>query len=222
MSENSNRPPVEKIIPSKPEKALQQFLYRFGKYIPQNITPNQITAIGAFGGLSAIIAMVMTEFSKWFYLLVIFGVLVHIIADDLDGYVARSRNMSSKAGGYFDLITDILFSTFLIIALGLSDYADLRIAVFLIPAYGIIIVTAMHYILHFNEFLFPRIGPFEAHLGYIILAIGGLIFGKKVLVGSLHFADIVMLISVIPTYYEMIRLQIQLFKRLKASETGEI
>ena len=130
--------------------------------------------------------------------------------------------MSSKAGAFFDLITDVLFSTFLMIALGFSPYANMEIMIFAAPVYGIINVTAMNYIIYFNEFLFPRLGPVEAHLTYTVVAVLTMILGKRSLFSlfglNIMIADIILFVGLIPTYYEMIRLQIQLFRRLKAQE----
>ena len=142
-----------------------------------------------------------------------------MICDDLDGYVARNRNMTSTAGGYFDLLTDILHITYLIIALAFSGFVSFEISIFLVPVYALIIFTAMNYILYLKEFLFPRLGPIETHLFFVILCVGGMIFGKSsvftILGLGFKFADIVFIIGGIPMYYEMIRLQIQLFKRLQ-------
>lgn len=215
--------PVKKIIPSKLETTVQQLLYQtIGPYIPKNVTPNQITLLGALGGLAAIVCTLLTKQSEYFFLGAIAGTLLHFVADDLDGYVARSRGMSSKAGAYFDLITDVLFSTFLILAFGLTPYANLYIAAFAAPLYGIVNVTAMNYIIYFNEFLFPRVGPIQVHFSYIVMAIGGILGRTKTITIvniSLTFVDIVLLLGMLFTYYEMIRLQIQLFKRLKAEES---
>ena len=116
MSEQYTNP-VKKIIPSKLETGFQQFLYRtLGKHIPKNMTPNQMTAVGALGGLFAIISALLSNLSRWFLIGTIAGLLTHLIADDLDGYIARTRGMSSRAGAYFDLITDVLISTFLLLA----------------------------------------------------------------------------------------------------------
>ena len=147
---------------------------------------------------------------------------MHLVADDLDGYIARERQMSSKAGAYFDLITDVLFSTFLMIALGFSPYGSLEVMIFAAPVYGIINVTAMNYIIYLNEFLFPRLGPIEAHITYTLLSVLSMIFGSKpifTLFGvGFKIADIIIAVGLIPTYFEMVRLQIQLFRRLKGTE----
>ena len=119
MSEHYTNP-VKKLIPSKLETGFQKFLYQhIGPHIPKSMTPNQITAISALGGAFAIIMTLLANISPYFLIGTIIGLSIHLIADDLDGYVARTRQMSSRAGAYFDLITDVLFSTFLILSFGL-------------------------------------------------------------------------------------------------------
>ena len=82
--------------------------------------------------------------------------------------------------------------------------------------------TAMNYIRYFNEFLFPRLGPIETHILLIIICILGMVFGTKPVFELFNFnfkaSDIIFVIGGIPMYYEMIRLQIQLFKRLSVKD----
>ena len=217
MSEKYKNP-VKKIIPSRLETGFQKFLYKYvGTHIPKSMTPNQVTLIGALGGLFAIISTFLTYISPFFFIGTLAGLALHLIADDLDGYVARTRNMSSKAGAYFDLITDVLFSTFLILAFGLSPYASIEIMAFAAPVYGIVNVTAMNYIIYCNEFLFPRLGPIEAHITYALIALLSMVIGSDEIFSlfgiGIKAADIIIFVGLIPMYYEMIRLQIQLFKR---------
>lgn len=222
----NNEEKVKKIIPSKLETGVQKFLYKtVGDRIPKSVTPNRITLIGALGGLFGILC---AFFSKWVPLLLIgtiFGLACHLICDDLDGYVARTRNMTSKAGGYFDLLTDILHITYLIIALGLAGYVSMEVAVFLVPVYALIIFTAMNYILYLKEFLFPRLGPIETHLFFVVICIGCMVFGGEPLyeIGGfgLKFADMVFIVGGAAMYFEMIRLQIQLYQRLKKLDAAE-
>lgn len=48
MNKQENTNKVKKIIPSKLETGFQQILYKtLGKHIPKNMTPNQVTLIGA-------------------------------------------------------------------------------------------------------------------------------------------------------------------------------
>lgn len=133
--------------------------------------------------------------------------------------------MSSTAGGYFDLLTDILHITYLIIALAFAGFVSFEIGIFLVPVYALIIFTAMNYILYLKEFLFPRLGPIEIHLLFVVLCIGSMILGTENIINiygvGLKFADIVFIVGGIPMYYEMIRLQIQLFKRLSKKDEEE-
>lgn len=217
---------VKKIIPSKLETGFQQLLYKtIGKHIPKSMTPNQVTLIGAIGGLIGIICAFLSKINPLFLIGTIFGLLCHLICDDLDGYVARTRNMSSTAGGYFDLLTDILHITYLIIGLSFAGFVSFEISIFLVPVYALIIFTAMNYILYLKEFLFPRLGPIETHLFFIVLCIGSIVLGTSDIISingfGLKFADIVFIVGGIPMYYEMIRLQIQLFKRLSKKDEEE-
>ena len=127
MNKEKNESKVKKIIPSKLETGFQQFLYKtLGGKIPKNMTPNQITLIGAIGGLIGILCAFLAKINSFFLLGTILGILCHLICDDLDGYVARTRSMSSTAGGYFDLLTDILHITYLIIALSFSGFVSFK------------------------------------------------------------------------------------------------
>nr|WP_294487587.1 CDP-alcohol phosphatidyltransferase family protein [uncultured Anaerosporobacter sp.] len=217
---------IKKIIPSKLETGFQQFLYKtIGKHIPKSMTPNQITLIGALGGLFGVICGFLAKITPYFLIGTILGILCHLICDDLDGYVARTRNMTSAAGGFFDLLTDILHITYLVIALAFSGYVSFEIAIFLVPVYALIIFTSMNYMLYLKEFLFPRLGPIETHLFFSVMCIGSIFFKTDSLFSmykwGVKFGDVFLIVGGIPMYYEMIRLQIQLFRRLSVKDKGE-
>jgi len=109
----------------------------------------------------------------------------------------------------------------LIISIGLTPAAHLLPMALAAPLYGIMNVTMMNYIIYFNEFQFPRLGPIEAHISYTVIAICAMIFkGKEVFTVFGHgvtVVDIIAVIAMIPMYYEMIRMMIALFKRLEES-----
>lgn len=214
---------VKKIVPSKIEHFFYGIIYKYiGERIPPKVTPNQITFAGAVGGLFGIVCAFLSGISIFFLIGTVLGIMCHFICDDLDGYIARKRNMTSLAGGYFDLLTDILHITYLIIGLSFAGIISFQTAIFMVPVYALIIFTAMNYIHYLGEFLFPRLGPAETHIFFIALCIGSMIFGTDSLftIGSfgLKFADIVCIIGAIPMYYEMIRLEIQLFRRLSEKD----
>lgn len=211
---------IEKIVPSKLENAMYKFAYKYlGEKIPENVTPNQITLLGALSGLLGIICASLSAISIYFLIGTIVGISGHLICDDLDGYVARKRNMTSKAGGYFDLLTDIVHITYLIVAFAFTGILSAKIAVVIAPVYALLIFTSMNSILHLKKFPFPRVGPIETHLFFIAICVVSMVFGTDAVVtlGSLelNIADLICVVGGIPMYYEMIRLQIELFKDLQ-------
>ena len=226
MSKEENNNKINKIIPSKLEKSVEQILYKtLGKHIPKNITPNQITMIGALGGLIGIICAYLSKFNVLFLIGTIGGILCHLICDDLDGYVARTRKMTSKAGSYLDLLTDILHITYLIIALTIAGVIKYQISMFLIPVYALIIFTAMNDMLYFKQFLFPQLGPVETHLFFIALCIGTMIFKNNQIINinSINFnlADLMCIIGGLLMNFEMVRLQVKLFNNLTKLDKEE-
>lgn len=221
-SENKEKK-VKKIVPSKLENAAYGIVYNsFGKLIPEKMTPNQMTLIGALGGLIGIIFAFLSRINSLFLIGTICGILTHFIADDLDGFIARKKKMTSTAGAFFDLLTDILHITYLLIALCFSGFISFEVAIFLVPVYALLMFTAMNYIRYLDEFLFPRVGPIETHLLFIVLCILGMVFKTEPVftLGSLQFkiADILLVAGGSVMYFEMIRLQIQLFVRLKEKD----
>lgn len=223
MMNDNEKNDIEKIVPSKLEKAMYSFLYKhIGDKIPEKVTPNQITLMGAAFGCVGIICGGLAYFNIFFLIGTVVGITGHLICDDLDGYIARKRNMTSLAGGYLDLLTDILHITFLIIALSFACVVSFEIAIWMVPVYALIIFTSMNSMLYLNKFPFPRLGPIETHLFFIAVCILTIIFGKKPIfsINEIEFkvADIVFLIGGIPMYFEMIRLQIALYKDLKKKD----
>ena len=149
---------------------MYKFAYKYlGEKIPEGVTPNQITLLGAISGLIGIICASLSRISIYFLIGTIIGISGHLICDDLDGYVARKRNMTSKAGGYFDLLTDIVHITYLIVAFAFTGVLSAKLAVVIAPVYALLIFTSMNSILYLKKFPFPRVGPIETHLFFIAI-----------------------------------------------------
>lgn len=217
---------VNKIIPSKLEKAVYGILYKtIGEHIPEWVTPNQVTAIGALSGLMGIVFAFLARFNLLFLIGTCIGITGHLVADDLDGFVARKRNMTSKAGAYFDLLTDILHITFLIIAMAFTGVMRFELAILMAPVYALIIFTSMNSILYLKEFPFPHLGPIETHMFFIAVCIVTMIWGTRQRVSVLgigfNIADLIFIVGIIPMYFEMIRLQIKLFCDLSKKDKAE-
>lgn len=221
--QKNNESGVKKVVHGFIEKLVDKIaINTLGRIIPSFVTPNMMTAFGAIGGLFGIVCAFLAKIHPLFLIGTCIGVFTHMVTDSLDGYIAKKRNLSSKAGAYFDLLTDILHLTYLLIALAFSGVVDIRIVIFLVPVYALIIFTSMNEIHYLNVFSFPSLGPNETQLFFIALLIGSMITGCKPLFTikgfGVKFGDLVALIGGIPMYIEMIRLQITVFNRIKKSE----
>ena len=93
MSEKYTNP-VKKMIPSKLETGFQQFLYKHvGKHIPKSLTPNDVTLIGALGGLFAVVSTLLANVSPLFFigtLLGLFSQMYHLFSLSARFWVWRS------------------------------------------------------------------------------------------------------------------------------------
>lgn len=213
--------PIKKIIPSKLETGFEKIVYKvFMPLVPKNATPNGITTLGGLFGLFGIISAFLSSFSVYFLLGTIVGLLGHLICDDLDGYVARQKNMKSDAGAYYDLIIDIMHITFLIVALAFAEIINWKIGILLVPVYALIMFTSMNEMYYFKIFRFPMVGPLEAHIFLIVLCVIGMTFKEPIAYG-LKGTDFIAIIGGIPMCFEMFRLQLKLFKDLKERDENE-
>lgn len=223
MDETNNGKKVKKIVPGFAEKIMGTVIPGiFGRLIPKSMTPNGMTLIGALGGLAGIVCAYLSKYHLLFLIGTVCGILTHLIADNLDGYIARKKNLTSNAGAYFDLLTDILHITFLLIALCFAGVLQFQIAIFLVPVYALIIFTSMNEILYVKSFTFPLVGPTATHFFFLIIAIGTMIAGTEPLVKvwgfGLKFGDLICLAGGIPMYAEMIRLQIVVYRNIHKAE----
>ena len=214
---------IEKVVSSPVEKAIETAAQKiFGKMIPEWMTPNMITMIGAAGAAIGIVSAFLAKWNILFLTGTCFGVITHLICDDLDGYVARERNMRSDSGAYLDLLTDILHITYLLIALSFSKVIDIRFAIFMVPVYALIIFTSMNEIHYLSKFSFPTLGPAETHIFFLIILIGSMITDRKAFFTfrdvDFNIGNIICVIGGIPMYIEMIRLQIVVFLRIRKKD----
>lgn len=142
----------------------------------QGLSANMVTTLAFLLGLSAVYFLFKSHF--WF---VIIGIL-HLIADGLDGWVARSSKVTTF-GRYYDLISDRIISLLCLIkiALYLEDY-------YVYIVIGLLLATKLIYFFSRLEYpiVFVRSGMvialMFAPLGYeIMLTLTYLVVGAFLL-----------------------------------------
>jgi phosphatidylglycerophosphate synthase len=209
---------VEKQIPSYLENAFAKLTDRWADRLPESITPNMVTSVGLIVGLLGAVCFALAGMNRWLFIGAIIGVVTHIVADNMDGFLARKWNKSSRAGAYFDIMSDVLVTTFCLIAIGLGGYANINITIFLVPLYGFYYIIALHSIYLVGIFPFPRMGPFEVHASFILVALLNLFFNTVSFpIGpiALTLTDIIMLIGLIIEGIELFILSGKLVTALK-------
>jgi phosphatidylglycerophosphate synthase len=212
---------AEKQIPSIFENAFARLTDRWADHLPGRLSPNQITAMGLAAGLLGAACYALAGRSRWLFLGAILGVFAHIVADNLDGFHARKWNKCSQAGAYFDILSDVLVTTFCLIAIGLGGYASFQIVLFLVPLYGIYYITALHSIYLVGVFPFPRMGPFEVHASFALIALLNLIFGTvtfSVAGIGLYLTDVVLLGGLLIEAFELTELTVKLVRALNGGQ----
>ena len=208
-----------KTIPSFLENKFADFTYKFVKYVPETVHPNVVTAIGITAGILGGFCFFLGTFSRWFFLLAVLGLLTHIVCDNFDGYMARTRNQKSLRGGFFDLMSDTSVCTFTVLFIGLSSFANMEVCAFGAPLYGLHMMVTLHYIMIYNEFPFPPFGPFEIHCTYIAVALLNFFLGEVELfyIGDLvvMLDDLILGVAAIGAWIYFLGFAIGLFRRLK-------
>lgn len=208
---------VDKQIPSFLENSFAKVTDRWADRLPGRFTPNQITCCGLLLGLAGALCFALGGWNRWLFLGAILGVFIHLVADNMDGYYARKWNRCTRAGAYFDIMSDVLVTTCCLIAIGVGGYANARIVLFLVPLYGIYYITALHSIYLVGVFPFPRMGPFEIHTSFVVVALINLIFGVVNLSPfgiTLSLTDLILLGGLMIEVLELAELSVKLIRAL--------
>lgn len=111
----------EQLVNKGNHEILDNFFYpyfhKIVKYIPAWITPNQLTIIGFMGGLLSCFSLLFVT-AKFGLILACLFLIFQYVFDSLDGLHARNTSQSSRFGAFYDHFFDIIFSNFLLFAIG--------------------------------------------------------------------------------------------------------
>ena len=139
--------------------------------LPQWVTPDILTMIGILASVAIGVFYLMSGFNP-IWLWVINGlVVVHWLADSLDGTLARVRKIERPRYGFFiDHSADAVAALFICLGLGLSPHLDLRIALGLLLSYYLMMIYVLlrAYTLREFKIAFGRLGPTEIRILLIL------------------------------------------------------
>ena len=150
--------PAQSPYPKSVEDVTDRFLNRpvadriARKLIPTAVTPNQVTAICCFLGLSAAATLSLGSWPA----LILGGLLLQlsIVVDCVDGQLARAKGLTSQWGEVFDHTSDDLIFLLVSFAVGLtvwrSDLGFLEKLLLTTSSFGVaLLLTASQYF--YNE-----------------------------------------------------------------------
>ena len=95
--------------------------------LPVWVTPNQITVIGCGGMAIAGLAFFLAGLHPSWFLVAELGVIVHWLADHLDGHLARTRGLTSDRGLFLDMYLDMVSVICLFYGIASAPYSNFQI-----------------------------------------------------------------------------------------------
>ena len=83
------------------------------------ITPNQVSLIGKFFGLIAMILIINS-----FFILALIFILINRVFDGVDGALARLTNKTTPYGAFFDIVCDYVIYAGVVLAFALNNLSN--------------------------------------------------------------------------------------------------
>lgn len=154
--------------------AEKNFLIRVARRLPESVTPDRLTLLGAAAQLMAGVGYALARLNKLWLLAVIGFLFLNWLGDSLDGTLARVRNRQRpRYGFYVDHMIDSFGSLALMGGLALSGYMHPAIAIGLLVTFLLLSIQSYLATYTLGEFQlsFWSFGPTELR---ILLAIGNL------------------------------------------------
>jgi phosphatidylglycerophosphate synthase len=150
----------------------QWFLPPVARRLPSWVLPDHLTLLGLIAATGIAAAYLFTNRDPRWLWGVNVGLVLHWLADSLDGTLARVRRIERpRYGFYLDHVCDA-YSTFAIgLGLGLSPYMLLAVSLAIVVAYLVLSINVYLETYIFGKFRYGYgvVGPTEARILVIVL-----------------------------------------------------
>ena len=154
------------------ERALLNNLCR---RMPEWVTPDRLTAIGALGAALAGLGYVASNWAPAFLFAASLGIVINWFGDSLDGSLARHRRIERpKYGLFLDHSVDAANNLIFAVGLGLSPYVSMGAALFLLCSYYLLSIRVFLCAQISREFnlTYAYVGPTELRLLVVAFNLG--------------------------------------------------
>lgn len=212
---------VDKYCLSPLERAFENFTNRLVRFVPQRVSPNQITILAFTGSIISALSFYLAGNNSLWFLVAALGVFVHLVLDNIDGAVARNRKSTSSKGQFLDMLTDNIGLPLIFIGLGFSNYFSMKLCLFCIILWNLHVVVMMNSIILKNKWIFPYLSSFESHMALVVLSIISYIVGSvEFTIFNLDFGifEGIIALLIIPSYFEVAWLIWKLYSELDGPE----
>jgi phosphatidylglycerophosphate synthase len=191
--------------------------------LPAWVTPNQVTMFGLLVNVVGGVCFYLASFNRTLLFGAIVCLVLNWVADNLDGELARARQLTSERGFYLDLLVDQFGVAIVCLGIAFAHYTYTPLLLTLALSYPLMsYVTLLHVVMR-QHFPLGRISPAEGRMGLIVLALLTFAFPAPLLtIGGqpLGWFDLVTPIALLPAFYERAADAVALYRQLEPPRRG--
>lgn len=193
---------VQESLLSRPERRVLLWLAR---HMPDQVKPDHLTALGVLGAACVLLGFALSSIHPAYLWLAVLGFVLNWFGDSLDGTLARYRKHERPRYGFFiDHTIDVVDEMLMFLGIGLSPFADFRVAALALISYMALSTLAYINMIVNQEFRISasKIGPTEVRVVGIAASIALYLFGCPQvivpLIGAVTWLDVLLaLISIV-------------------------
>ena len=185
---------LQESLLTKPERRVLRWL---AAHTPGWVLPDHLTALGVVGAACVLLGYAMAGFQPGWLWLANAGFVLNWYGDSLDGTLARYRKRERPRYGFFlDHWVDVVAETMMFLGIGLSPYADFRVAACALISYLALSLLSYINMLVSGEFRLSggKIGPTEIRVIGMGITTALFLFGTPAvtlpLAGSVTWVDL--------------------------------
>jgi len=193
---------VQESLLRRPERRVLLWLAR---HMPDQVKPDHLTALGVLGAACVLLGFALSSIHPAYLWLAVLGFVLNWFGDSLDGTLARYRKHERPRYGFFiDHTIDVVDEMLMFLGIGLSPFADFRVAALALISYMALSTLAYINMIVNQEFRISasKIGPTEVRVVGIAASIALYLFGCPQvivpLIGAVTWLDVLLaLISLV-------------------------